>query len=104
MAFQFGLNWAPFSESVGDFFGTVLGFESTMAFMLEASFLGISTPAFSEQARSQLFTAPLVYIFGAIPILGLVLIGLLLGSLKRREENAPLIWTFLIFALSFIFN
>jgi cytochrome d ubiquinol oxidase subunit I len=41
MAFQFGLNWAPFSESVGDFFGTVLGFESTMAFMLEASFLGI---------------------------------------------------------------
>jgi cytochrome d ubiquinol oxidase subunit II len=70
MAFQFGLNWAPFSE----------------------------------QARSQLFTAPLLYIFGAIPILGLVLIGLLLGSLKRREENAPLIWTFLIFALSFIFN
>lgn len=41
MVFQFGLNWAPFAESVGDFFGTVLGFESTMAFMLEASFLGI---------------------------------------------------------------
>ncbi len=41
MAFQFGLNWAPFSESVGDFFGTVLGFEGTMVFMLEASFLGI---------------------------------------------------------------
>lgn len=41
MAFQFGLNWAPFSESVGDFFGTILGFEGTMAFMLEASFLGI---------------------------------------------------------------
>lgn len=41
MAFQFGLNWAPFAESVGDFFGTVLGFEGTMAFMLEASFLGI---------------------------------------------------------------
>lgn len=41
MAFEFGLNWAPFSEAVGDFFGTVLGFESTMAFMLEASFLGI---------------------------------------------------------------
>ncbi|MFN3360969.1 MAG: cytochrome ubiquinol oxidase subunit I, partial [Pseudanabaenaceae cyanobacterium] len=41
MAFQFGLNWAPFSEAVGDFFGTVLGFEGTMAFMLEASFLGI---------------------------------------------------------------
>jgi cytochrome d ubiquinol oxidase subunit I len=41
MAFQFGLNWAPFSEAVGDFLGIVLGFEGTMAFMLEASFLGI---------------------------------------------------------------
>lgn len=41
MAFQFGTNWAPFSESVGDFFGSVLGFEATMAFMLEAGFLGI---------------------------------------------------------------
>ncbi len=41
MAFQFGMNWAPFSEAVGDFFGTILGFEGTMAFMLEASFLGI---------------------------------------------------------------
>ncbi len=41
MAFQFGLNWAPFSESVGDLLGTLLGFEGTMAFMLEASFLGI---------------------------------------------------------------
>jgi len=38
MAFQFGLNWAPFSESVGDLLGTLLGFEGTMAFMLEASF------------------------------------------------------------------
>ncbi|WP_026100899.1 cytochrome ubiquinol oxidase subunit I [Synechococcus sp. PCC 7336] len=41
MAFQFGTNWAPFSEAVGDFFGTILGFEATMAFMLEAGFLGI---------------------------------------------------------------
>ncbi len=41
MAFQFGLNWAPFSEAVGDLLGTLLGFEGTMAFMLEASFLGI---------------------------------------------------------------
>ncbi|BAQ61702.1 cytochrome d ubiquinol oxidase subunit I [Geminocystis sp. NIES-3708] len=41
MAFQFGTNWAPFSESVGDFFGSILGFEATMAFMLEAGFLGI---------------------------------------------------------------
>lgn len=41
MEFQFGTNWAPFSEAVGDFFGSVLGFEGAMAFMLEAGFLGI---------------------------------------------------------------
>lgn len=41
MEFQFGTNWAPFSEAVGDFFGSVLGFEASMAFMLEAGFLGI---------------------------------------------------------------
>jgi cytochrome bd ubiquinol oxidase subunit I len=41
MEFQFGTNWAPFSQAVGDFFGSVLGFEASMAFMLEAGFLGI---------------------------------------------------------------
>ena len=41
MEFQFGTNWGPFSEAVGDFFGSILGFEASMAFMLEAGFLGI---------------------------------------------------------------
>jgi len=41
MEFQFGTNWAPFSEATGDFFGSILGFEASMAFMLEAGFLGI---------------------------------------------------------------
>jgi cytochrome bd ubiquinol oxidase subunit I len=41
MEFQFGTNWAPFFEAVGDFFGSILGFEGAMAFMLEAGFLGI---------------------------------------------------------------
>ena len=41
MEFEFGTNWAPFSEAVGDFFGSVLGFEASMAFALEAGFLGI---------------------------------------------------------------
>jgi len=39
--FENGANWAPFSLAVGDFLGSILGFEGTMAFMLEASFLGI---------------------------------------------------------------
>jgi cytochrome bd ubiquinol oxidase subunit II len=62
----------------------------------------VVTPIFSEYARSQLLSTPLIYIFGTIPILGILLVALLLRSLKRREENAPLVWTFLIFALSFV--
>ncbi len=41
MEFQFGTNWSAFSRAGGDFFGHMLGFEATMAFMLEASFIGI---------------------------------------------------------------
>ena len=41
MEFQFGMNWASFSTTGGDFFGSILGFEGAMAFMLEAGFLGI---------------------------------------------------------------
>lgn len=41
MEFSFGTNWGPFSIASGDFFGNILGFETAMAFMLEAGFLGI---------------------------------------------------------------
>lgn len=41
LEFEFGTNWAPFSASVGDFLGNILGFEGAMSFMLEAGFLGI---------------------------------------------------------------
>jgi len=37
MEFQFGTNWAPFSEAVGNFFGSVIGFEASWAFMLGIS-------------------------------------------------------------------
>jgi cytochrome d ubiquinol oxidase subunit I len=65
MAFQFGLNWAPFSEAVGDFFGTVLGFEGTMAFMLEASFLGIMLFGWERVPPVIHFIATILVAFGA---------------------------------------
>jgi cytochrome d ubiquinol oxidase subunit II len=75
---------------------------ATWTTLAGAIFITITTPVFSEQIRDHLLTPPLVYIFALIPILGLLLIGLLLRSLKQKEENTPLIWTFLIFCLSFI--
>ncbi|MBE9241340.1 cytochrome d ubiquinol oxidase subunit II [Synechocystis salina] len=75
---------------------------ATWTTLAGAVFITISTPAFSEEARAQLFTAPLVYIFATIPLVGLLFIGLLLRSLYLREENTPIIWTFLVFSISFI--
>jgi cytochrome d ubiquinol oxidase subunit I len=41
LEFQFGTNWSRFSAATHGFFGSILGFEGAMAFMLEAGFLGI---------------------------------------------------------------
>lgn len=41
LEFEFGTNFAAFSKSVGELFGGPLAVEGMMAFMLEATFLGI---------------------------------------------------------------
>jgi len=41
LEFEFGTNFAVFSTAAGDLFGGPLAFEGMMAFMLEATFLGI---------------------------------------------------------------
>jgi len=75
---------------------------ATWTTLAGAVFITVTTPLLSGQARALLFTSPMVFIFGLIPLLGIVLVWLLLQSLKNREENTPLIWTFLLFSVSFI--
>ncbi len=41
MGFEFGTNWGRFAAAKNGFIGEMLGVEATMAFMLEAGFLGI---------------------------------------------------------------
>jgi len=41
MEFQFGTNWASYSQFVGDIFGAPLAAEAIFAFFLESSFLGL---------------------------------------------------------------
>ncbi len=65
MEFQFGTNWAPFSEAVGDFFGSVLGFEAYMAFMLEAGFLGIMLFGWEKVNPAIHYFATIMVAFGA---------------------------------------
>ncbi|MGL4621725.1 cytochrome d ubiquinol oxidase subunit II [Chroococcidiopsis sp.] len=70
--------------------------------LIGAIFITISTPIFYESARTRLFQQPLVYLFGIIPVVGILLISKLLGSLDRKQERAPFIWTILLFVLTFI--
>ncbi len=65
MEFQFGTNWAPFSEVTGDFFGSILGFEASMAFMLEAGFLGIMLFGWERVNPVIHYLATIMVAFGA---------------------------------------
>ncbi|HEY9767813.1 MAG TPA: cytochrome d ubiquinol oxidase subunit II [Coleofasciculaceae cyanobacterium] len=75
---------------------------SAVTTFIGAVYLTITTPIFSESARTRLFEAPLLYIFVLIPLLGALLIFLLLKSLYSEQETRPFVWTLLLFLLSFI--
>ncbi len=65
MEFQFGTNWAPFAEVTGEFFGSILGFEASMAFMLEAGFLGIMLFGWERVNPGIHFFSTIMVAFGA---------------------------------------
>jgi cytochrome d ubiquinol oxidase subunit I len=53
MEFQFGTNWAYYSQYVGDVFGAPLAMEGLMAFFLEATFVGLFFFAWDRLSRIQ---------------------------------------------------
>jgi cytochrome bd ubiquinol oxidase subunit I len=65
MEFQFGTNWSAFSRAGGDFFGHMLGFEAAMAFMLEASFIGIMIFGWNRVSPATHLFATSMVAFGA---------------------------------------
>jgi cytochrome d ubiquinol oxidase subunit I len=65
MEFQFGTNWEPFTEATGGFFGNILGLEGTLAFMLEAGFLGIMMFGWNRVPRGLHLAATVLVAFGA---------------------------------------
>jgi cytochrome bd ubiquinol oxidase subunit I len=67
MEFQFGTNWGLFSIAGGDFFGHMLGFEAAMAFMLEATFLGIMVFGWKRVSpRAHLLSTTMVALGGSL--------------------------------------
>lgn len=65
LEFEFGTNWAKFSSAAGDFFGNILGFESTIAFALEAAFLGIFVFGWDKVSKRMHFFANCMIFLGA---------------------------------------
>lgn len=65
LEFEFGTNWAPFSQAAGGFFGNILGFEGAMAFMLEAGFLGIMVFGWQKVPRAVHLLATAMVALGA---------------------------------------
>src|ERR1019366_5248686 len=53
MEFQFGTNWAYYSQYVGDVFGAPLAIEGLMAFFLEATFVGLFFFAWDKLSKMQ---------------------------------------------------
>jgi len=53
MEFQFGTNWAYYSQYVGDVFGAPLAIEGLMAFFLEATFVGLFFFAWDKLSKIQ---------------------------------------------------
>lgn len=53
MEFQFGTNWAYYSQYVGDVFGAPLAIEGLMAFFLEATFVGLFFFGWEKLSRLQ---------------------------------------------------
>ncbi|WP_017305746.1 cytochrome d ubiquinol oxidase subunit II [Spirulina subsalsa] len=70
--------------------------------LIGAIVITIVTPIVYESARSRLFSQPLIYIFALIPLLGILLIWQLWQSLEKKKEALPLVWTILLFLLTFI--
>ncbi|AKP73702.1 Cytochrome d ubiquinol oxidase subunit 1 [Piscirickettsia salmonis] len=53
MEFEFGVNWAYYSQYVGDIFGAPLAIEGLVAFMLESTFFGIFFFGWDKLSKKQ---------------------------------------------------
>jgi len=66
MSYQFGTNWAVFSDKTGPVLGPLMGYEVLSAFFLEAGFLGIMLFGMQRVGRKLHFLATLMVAFGTL--------------------------------------
>ena len=66
MSFQFGTNWARFSEVTGNIIGPLLSYEVLTAFFLEATFLGVMLFGWTRVSAKVHFVATSMVAFGTL--------------------------------------
>ncbi len=66
MSYQFGTNWAVFSDKAGPIIGPLMGYEVLSAFFLEAGFLGIMLFGMNKVGRGLHFLATCIVAFGTL--------------------------------------
>lgn len=64
MSYQFGTNWAVFSDRAGPIIGPLMAYEVLTAFFLEAGFLGVMLFGMNRVGRKLHFVATLMVAFG----------------------------------------
>src|SRR5512143_3299633 len=66
MSFQFGTNWAAFSDKAGNILGPLLGYEVLTAFFLEASLLGVMLFGWKRVSPRMHFAATIIVAAGTV--------------------------------------
>lgn len=66
MSFQFGTNWAVFSDKAGNVLGPLLGYEVLTAFFLEASFLGVMLFGWNRVSQRMHFASTIIVAIGTL--------------------------------------
>jgi cytochrome d ubiquinol oxidase subunit I len=66
LSYQFGTNWAQFSDKVANVLGTLLGYEVLTAFFLEASFLGVMLIGWGRVSPKMHFASTLIVAIGTL--------------------------------------
>ncbi|MCF6766491.1 cytochrome ubiquinol oxidase subunit I [Thiotrichales bacterium 19S3-7] len=100
MEFEFGTNWAYYSQFVGDAFGTPLAIEGLVAFMLESTFVGIFFFGWDKLSKKQHLIATFCLAIGSTLSALMILIangfmqhpiGAVFNPLTMRMETTSLL-------------
>ena len=103
MAYQFGTNWAVFSDKAGPVIGPLMAYEVLTAFFLEAGFLGVMLFGMNRVGKGLHFTATLMVAAGtAISAFWIIVVNSWMHTPQGYAFNAagqfvPLDWWTVIF-------